>query len=248
MAGLIQRRGMGAQPQPVSGGVARGRRQNRLHQRGGGGSGGGGGGGNRIPNRGLWQGRTGKAAANQNPEAYFRNALTRAGGLTNSGTPMDQYSQALLARLLDDYNAALGRNQRVNPVKFLRRQHGAGPIGPKGRGFNTGDLLDGEGDPFNDWYSNNLTPDYMVGRATDAGGLAPGGGNADYQRYFAEEYVPQVLAETAGARAADQSLSIHDLLAGRDLHEEARRRYLVRPTAARQFSPANLAGRWSWWE
>ncbi|MBA3584384.1 MAG: hypothetical protein H0W36_07640 [Gemmatimonadetes bacterium] len=251
--GLINR--YGTQPQPVStqtrggGGVNRG--MNRGPNRGGG----GGGGGNnrtRIPNTGLYHGRAGKGAANQNPESFFRSAVSRVGGLDYAGTPVSQFSEDFAAKLMEDYLAAQAGNQRLAPTKYLKTTYGgAGYDGKKGRSFDPGTLGLGGGamdEAYTDWYSNQMPSDYLVGRSTNQGGFAPGGGNEDFQRWQQESYVPSVLAETAGARESNPRLSVADLMEGRDIAGESRRQYLARPNAARQFSPANLGGRWAWWE
>ncbi len=245
--GLINRRGLGTQPAPMTGGQRMG-----GGGRGGGGRGGGGGGGrNRIPNTGLYPGRQGQAAANQDPETFFRSAVQKLGGLDYSGTPLAEFSDDYVAKLMDEYNAAQAGNQRLSPVEWLRDTYGAEWGGKKGRNFDQGDLGLGGGaleQAYRNWYSNTSPIDFMVGQATAAGGLAPSGGNQEFQRYFQDTFAPGVMAAMAGARQANPQLSVADLIAGRDLADEARRRFMVRPNAARQIGPANLAGRWSWFD
>jgi hypothetical protein len=249
MAGLINRRGLGTQPQPVST-ASRQNRQNRLHQRGGGGpnrggGGGSGGAGGRLPNTGLYHGRAGRAFANQQPEQFFRSAVSRVGGLNYSGTPIDEFSQSFVSKLLDDYLAKQAGAQRLDPVKYLRQTYGAGFLGRKGRNFNPGTLgteggaLDAA---YQNYYSNTQPLDYLYGQE---GG---GGANAEFDRYLQEQFNPGVVAETTVARAADPTANVNDLIAGRDLMGEARRRFLARPNAQRQPGPVNLGSRWSWWE
>lgn len=249
MAGLINRRGLGAQPQPVSAQRRGGGGQRRITGRGGGGRGGGG--RNHIPNIGLYHGRAGEAAANRNPEAFFRAGVSQVGGLGYSGTPIDQFSQEFIASLLDDYNSALSGNQRLSPLDWFKDQFNARWGGKKGRTFDPGTLgLSGGalGDAYTDWYSNTNPIDYLTGQATEQGGFLPGGGNQDYQNWFLTNYAPGVQAELAGARANDPTLSMADLIEGRDLVGQARARYLARPNARRQLGPVNLGSRWSWWD
>lgn len=218
---------------------------------GGGNRGGGGGGNNRLPNVGLYAGKAGRAQANANPEAFFRSAVSNVGGLDYSGTPISEYADLFVAKLLDDYNAAMSSNQRLDATEWLRDTTGAGYGGKKGRTFDPGQLglsggaLDAA---YTDYYSNTNPRDYLVGQAGQQGGYVAGGGNADFQRFYQESYVPQLQAELAARRADEPKLSMADLVAGRNLGDEARRRYLARPSSQRLPGPANLAGRYSWWD
>lgn len=233
-------------PRRGGGGGNRGAQPNR-----GGGGGGGGGGRNRLPNTGLYQGRAGEAQANQNPEAFFRSAVSGVGGLSYSGTPISEFSDDFIAKLLDDYNAAMSGSQRTSPVDYLRDTYGAGWEGKKGRDFNPGTLgLSGGAldTAYTNYYSNTNPIDYLTGQAVNVGGFAPGGGNQGFQEFYQANFVPQLQAELAGARAGNPNLSMADMIAGRDVVGEARTRYLNRPGSQRQLGPVNLGARWSWWE
>lgn len=245
---MARRPNLGTQPQATT-----------VPQRGRGGGGlinrrGGGGGNNRnrnrIPNTGLWAGRAGQALANQQPEQFFRGAVSNLGGLDYSGTPLSEFSDEYVARLMDQYNAALATNQRLSPRDWMRNTYGAGYGGKRGNAFDAGSMgMGGDlGAAYRNYYSNTSPLDFLVGEGVARGGLAPRGGNAEFQRFYQDTFAPGVLAEQAGARAANPSISMADLIAGRDLMGEARRQFLTRPNAARQIGPANLASRWSWWE
>lgn len=248
---MARRNNLGTQPAANTTVAQRGRGGGGLINRHGN-RGGGGGGHRRLPqDMGLYHGRAGAAYANQNPEAFFRSAVQQLGGLDYSGTPLSEFSDDYVAKLLDQYTAAQAGTQGLSPIDFLRNTYGAGYGGKRSQVFDQGQLGLGGGaleTAYRNWYSNTSPADFLVGQGTAQGGLAPSGGNADFQRYFQETYVPQLMAEQAGARALNPRISMADLIAGRDLVGEARRKYLVRPNAARQIGPANLAGRWSWWE
>lgn len=250
--GLIQRRGLGSQP-TVSTSASRRGGGGVTRSRGGGGGGGGGGGRNRIPNTGLYHGRAGEGAANQNPEQFFRNVVSRLGGLGFSGTPVSEFSQGYSAELLNSYLGAQAGKQRLSPIDWLKQQYGAGFFGNKGRDFQAGSLGDAASDgafneAYTDHYSNTRGDEFLAGEMTNAGGYVPGGGNAEYKKFLGAEFNPMLTAELAAARVATPEMSLADLIEGRDLTTEARARFLARPGAQRQLSPANLAGRWSWWE
>jgi hypothetical protein len=252
--GLINRRGLGTQPSSSSTSM-RGRHNRGGGPRhiGGGGGGGGGGGRNRIPNTGLYRGQAGKTAANQNPEQFFRTAVNRVGTLDYSGTPIGDFSESFIQKLLDDYLGAQASKQRLDPIKYLKQTYGAGFQGKKARTFNPGDLaVGGEGSAldaaFTPYYSNTNTPAYLTGQIAQAGGHVPGGGNDQFARYVQDTYIPGVEADTAAARAADPTVNVSDLIAGRDLLGEARRRFLARGDSMRQPGVANASGRWSWWD
>ena len=257
MAGLINR--FGTQPTASSGPAGRGPGNNRGGQgrRGGGGNGGngggaGGGGRNRIPNTGLYFGRAGEGQANINPDAYFRAVTSRLGGLSYSGTPVSDFSEEFAAKLRDDYLAAQATRQRLSPVDYLRQTYGAGFRGRKGREFGAGTLgMQGGAmqGAYDDWFSGKDPTAFLTGRAAGQGGFAPGGGNQDFQTWYQTAYAPSLLAELEGARAGgDPTLTLNDLVAGRDLVGQARRRYLARPNAQRQIGPANAGARWSVWD
>lgn len=240
----------GTQPQTAAQRRGRGAGGNNRAA-GGGGNRGGGGGNNRLPNVGLYAGKAGRAQANANPEAFFRSAVSNVGGLDYSGTPIGDFSEEFVQKLLDDYIDDQSGNQRLDPIKYLRQTYGAGWGGKKGRTFDAGQLGLGGGaleSAFTTNYSNTNPRDYLVGQAGQQGGYVAGGGNADFQRFYQESYVPQLQAELATRRANEPTLSMADLVAGRDLGDEARRRYLARPSSQRLPGPANLAGRYSWWD
>lgn len=249
MAGLINRFGTqptAAAPRRRGGGGGNGVQPNR-----GGGGGGGGGGRNRLPNTGLYQGRAGEAQANQNPEAFLRSAVSGVGGLNYSGTPIGDFSERFVQKLLDEYNLAVSGNQRLSVPDWMRQTYGAGWEGKKGRTFNPGQLGSNGGAldaAFTENYSNEDPLNYLTGQAAKQGGFAAGGGNQDFQRWYQENQVPALMAELAGAQATDPNISMANLIAGRDLVGQARRRYLARPDTQRAPGPINLGSRWSWWE
>lgn len=255
--GLLNRRGLGAQPQAVSPRHTGGGGGNHGNQGAQGNRGGhGGGGGGKMPNTGLYYGKAGEAYANQDPQAYFRSVLSQLGGLNGDGSLTDQYSNVLAQKLMDDYAAqGLGPHQRTSPIDYLRKLYGAGWLGKKkdNFGFRAGtmSLADTTTDNgFSDWYSNTNTPAYLMGQASQSpgGGFVGGGGNSDFQSYYQNQFIPGLQSELTAAQVGNADMSMADLVAGRDLMGDARRRYLARPGQLRQQGPINNAARWSWYD
>lgn len=112
--------------------------RNRNRNRGGGG---GGGGGNKTPKGGLYGGKAGEAAANQNPEVFLQSYLDKA-GLSGgaSGSNWDRFmSEMAIPDLMRQYNAATADNQRLSMPDWLRQNYGgAGWSGKRGRTFDAG--------------------------------------------------------------------------------------------------------------
>ena len=87
-----------------------------------------------------------------------------------------------------------------------------------------------------------------MGQAASAGGFVPGGGNTQFQDWYQTSYIPGLEAELATAQQGNPQMSMRELVAGRDIVGEARRKYAVRPSTQRQPGPIGLSGRYSWWE
>lgn len=159
--------------------VGRRGRGNRGGMGGGGNNrnrGGGGGGGNKTPKGGLYGGKAGEAAANQQPEIFVENFLRQAGLINDTGTEFDNFmKQQQIANMVGAYNSAMaGKNQRMSIADWLRQNYGgAGYSGKRGTTFSAGTFGQSPGDV------GGTTPGGGIyGSSAPRSALASGGGGS----------------------------------------------------------------------
>ena len=192
--------------------------------RGGGphrGGGGGGGGGGRVPKGGLYGGRAGKAAANQDPTKYFTNVVNRLLGASSGDAFEDWQRTTLTTDLSGEYSAANAGRQRLDPIKWLRQTYGgAGFSGKRGRAFAGGTLAADSPEMqarYQTHQANDSPLTYLLGRQTGAGDpQLPAGGNPEYARWWAQEYAPRLELEYQTAQQATPGLNVSDWYGGVD--------------------------------
>ena len=200
--------------------------------------------------RGLYQGKAGAAASNQDPLTFFQTAGRKAGISTGAGTGFDTwYNDFMAPRMVGDYNAALANNEHLSARKWLNKTYDVSGWGKKKTGFDAGQLS-ATGGPLADQYdvwSANQNPLTRVATEGRLSGDIAGNGNQQYQDWYVQNWAPQMEAEWATSQRTNPTINFRDFLGGQD-PERARRAFANRAPQYRQptaFAPTG--GRWSWW-
>jgi hypothetical protein len=204
-----------------------------IYTGGGGGGGsrprrpGGGGGGGKVPRGGLYGGKPGEAASNQDPEQYFLDLLSKTGITDGSGSAADLYGGgAYLQQMIRDYNVASADNQRLSAADWARQTYGAGWQGKRGKAFTAG-TLSADDPAFAQAAStnyNNTNPRAYLTTQGLGGPLAQGG-NDEFSRWYTEVYAPRLEAEYTQAQASAPGLNIADWNAQQEGSGRAQREY-----------------------
>lgn len=204
--------------------------------------------------RGLYHGKAGAAASNQDPLTFFQTAGRLAGISTGANTSFDDWFNNFYApRMVGDYNAALAGNEHLSAKKFLKQNFGVTGIGSKGlKNLNPGQLsltATGPGslaDEFDIYDANTNQAERVGSNAIKSGDIA-NNGNQAYQDFITQSYTPQLQAEFKAQQGANPLLNFRDFMNAQD-PERMRRAFANRAPSLRQpsaFAPG--AGRWSWW-
>lgn len=200
--------------------------------------------------KGLYKGKAGAAASNQDPLTFFQTAARRAGTSTGAMTGFDDwYNNFQAPRMVGDYNAALAGNEHLSAKKWLRKTYDVGGWGGPAGNFKPGQLAPGSASLLDkyDIYDANTRPDARVATQAALSGDVAGNGNQQYQDWITQDWNPQMQAEYATQQRANPMLNFRDFMNAQD-PERMRRAFANRAPSRREPSAnAPQAGRWSWW-
>ena len=202
---------------------------------------------------GLYKGKAGAAASNQDPLTFFNTALNKSGAMGaggGAGTDFNTWLTGTFAPgMVSDYNAALADNEKTSAKKWLNKTYGVTGWNKAGK-FDAGQFGSTATGPLAekyDIYSANQNPLTRIATTAGQQGMLASNGNDQFKQWYLSEYAPQIEAGWRTAARDNPALNFSDYEQTLDPND-ARRAYQFRAPQSRLPSAAqSTGGRWSWW-